>query len=295
MSPYEKVLAALKAAGSRRQGNNWQCKAHDDRVPSLSVNLASDGSGMVLMHCHAGCSLVEVTAAIGLTPADLFPNGHGQLALFPKSQYSPLGLDVIKKQPPSAHRTLQAAGALGRYVDRWGGRRKVESTRQMLCVVLETKHRKAVVEELGISNDSLRQDIRRWRKWGVAHACPGGLIAILVRDSECCPFCKALLVDHTHPQGALSMDHTAHPLALSMDHISRHELEATTPGFFKELDRVPWENRFPEGDGSPASLNEKNGSSRAIGNMGNLELERKRRRDLTRLEEWAEKERAADG
>jgi hypothetical protein len=99
---YERVIAALKAAGSRRRGNNWQCKAHDDRVPSLSVNLAADGSGWVLMFCHAGCSLVEITAAIGLTPADLFPgNGH-QLALFPKSRYSPIGIDVIRKTPSSA-------------------------------------------------------------------------------------------------------------------------------------------------------------------------------------------------
>src|SRR5262245_59137730 len=119
MSPYELVISRLKAAGSRRQGKNWQCKAHDDQHPSLSVSLATDGSGMVLMNCHAGCTIYEVTAAIVLTPADLFPNGHGQTALFPKSQYSPIGIDVIRWTPPSAHRTLQVAAALGRYVDRW--------------------------------------------------------------------------------------------------------------------------------------------------------------------------------
>jgi hypothetical protein len=167
MSRYEDVIARLKARGSRRIGNNWQCQAHNDRNPSLSVNEAEDGSGTVLMWCHAGCPLVEVTAAIGLTPADLFPNGHGQLELFPKSRYSPIGIDVIRKTPPSAHRTLQVAAALGRYVDRWGGRRHVDSTKQMLCVVLERKHRKAVREYLEISDTGLRNDIMRWREWAL--------------------------------------------------------------------------------------------------------------------------------
>jgi hypothetical protein len=250
MSPYERVVAALKAAGSRRQGNNWQCQSHDDRVPSLSVNLAADDSGTVLMHCHAGCTLVEATGAIGLTPADLFA-GNGQMALFPKSRYSPIGLDVIAKTPPSAHRTLHVAGALGRYVDRWGGRRHVENTKQMLCVVLERKHRKAVRDYLELSPSGLWNDIKRWCEWGVAHECSTGLLTILVRDSESCPFCKSSLVGEDHPPESSSVGEVEPPQVHPVGDGSRHESKATHRGFFKELDRDAWENRYPEGDGAP--------------------------------------------
>lgn len=253
VSPYERVIAALKAAGSRRHGNNWQCKAHDDEHPSLSVNLAADGSGWVLMNCHAGCTLVETTAALGLTPADLFPNGRGQLELFPKSRYSPIGIDVIRKTPPSAHRTLHVAGALGRYVDRWGGRGKVESTKQMLCVILEARHRKAVRDFLELSPTGLRNDIMRWREWGVAHDCSTGLLTILVRDSEDCPFCKASLVGDASPVKASSVGDGRDPQASSVGDDCRHESEATHPGFFKGLEgtQLDWKDRYPEGDGSP--------------------------------------------
>jgi hypothetical protein len=248
---YERVIAALKAAGSRRRGNNWQCKAHDDRVPSLSVNLAEDGSGWVLMHCHAGCTIQETTGAIGLTPADLIPNGHQQMALFAKSRYSPIGIDVIRKTPPSAHRTLHVAGAIGRYVDRWGGRTHVENTKQMLCVVLEKQHRKAVRDYLGLSPTGLRNHIAQWRKWGVAHDCSTSLLVILVRDSDSCPLCKSSLVDDAQPAKASSISDGKDPQASSISDGSRHESKATTPGFFKELDRDSWENRYPEGDGAP--------------------------------------------
>ena len=248
---YERVIAALKAAGSRRRGNNWQCKAHDDRVPSLSVNLALDGSGWVLMHCHAGCTLVETTAAIGLTPADLIPNGHRQLALFPKSRYSPIGIDVIRKTPPSAHRTLHVAAALGRYVDRWGGRTYVENTKQMLCVVLEAKHRKAVKDYLELSTTGLSNDIKRWREWGVAHDCSRGLLTILVRDSKDCPLCKSSLVGKQPLEEASSVGEQPPPEYSPDGDDSRHEPKATHSGFFKELDMDSWKNRYPEGDGSP--------------------------------------------
>jgi hypothetical protein len=45
------------------------CPAHEDRNPSLSV---SEKNRRILLHCHAGCSPQSVTAALGLTMADLF-------------------------------------------------------------------------------------------------------------------------------------------------------------------------------------------------------------------------------
>jgi hypothetical protein len=79
-------------------------------------------------------------------------------------------------------------------VDRWGGRTHVENTKQMLCVVLDGKQRKAVRDFLGLSPSGLRNDIKRCREWGVGHACSTELVTILVRDSEDCPLCKASLV-----------------------------------------------------------------------------------------------------
>lgn len=48
------------------------CPSHDDRKGrSLAVSLGRHGG--VLMHCFAGCSIHEITAAIDLNPSDLFP------------------------------------------------------------------------------------------------------------------------------------------------------------------------------------------------------------------------------
>lgn len=48
-----------------------RCPAHEDRGPSLSIRETDDGR--TLAHCHAGCSVEDVLAAVGLTFADLFP------------------------------------------------------------------------------------------------------------------------------------------------------------------------------------------------------------------------------
>jgi putative DNA primase/helicase len=74
VTPAERVRAALEAAGSRRQGRDWQCPAHDDRQASLSV--AEGRDGRVVLHCHAGCRTEDVIATLGLGWADLFPEGR---------------------------------------------------------------------------------------------------------------------------------------------------------------------------------------------------------------------------
>lgn len=45
------------------------CPAHDDRSPSLSIKQTDD---RLLVHCFAGCPASDVTAAVGLSLADLF-------------------------------------------------------------------------------------------------------------------------------------------------------------------------------------------------------------------------------
>jgi hypothetical protein len=66
---YRRVTTALEAHGSKHRGGSWQCPAHDDRFPSLSVR---QGDDRVLVHCHAGCSAEAICAALGLSLADLF-------------------------------------------------------------------------------------------------------------------------------------------------------------------------------------------------------------------------------
>jgi len=69
MSALARVEDALREHGCRREGTDWQCPAHEDRSPSLSV---AKGDGCVLIHCHAGCATADVLEALGLSAADLF-------------------------------------------------------------------------------------------------------------------------------------------------------------------------------------------------------------------------------
>lgn len=71
MTARTRVLDALSGSGSRGRGNAWQCPAHEDRAPSLSVGHRKDGKG-VLLNCHAGCAPEDVVTALGLTMQDLF-------------------------------------------------------------------------------------------------------------------------------------------------------------------------------------------------------------------------------
>lgn len=69
MSAYGIVTDALQQHGSKGRGAAWQCVAHEDRSPSLSVTKGREG---VLLNCHAGCATEDVVSALGLTMADLF-------------------------------------------------------------------------------------------------------------------------------------------------------------------------------------------------------------------------------
>jgi hypothetical protein len=77
--PLRAVWDALEAAGCDPKGDPWKftalCPGHDDSDPSLSVTEGADQR--VLLHCFAGCDTGrKVLPALGLTWADLFPDGH---------------------------------------------------------------------------------------------------------------------------------------------------------------------------------------------------------------------------
>jgi putative DNA primase/helicase len=74
------LLERLQAV--RRNGSGWiaRCPAHEDRNPSLSVN---EKDAKLLLHCHAGCTVESICAALSLTVSDLFtdpPNSTPRIA-----------------------------------------------------------------------------------------------------------------------------------------------------------------------------------------------------------------------
>jgi hypothetical protein len=76
----ENLLSRLRKVKKTGQGR-WLacCPAHDDRSPSLSVKLESDGR--ILIHDFAGCSVEEILDSVGLTFDELFPErlmDHGK-------------------------------------------------------------------------------------------------------------------------------------------------------------------------------------------------------------------------
>ena len=70
-NPFQLLRDRLDAAGCRPKGTSARCPAHEDRNASLSFNKGAEERALV--HCHAGCELHDVLAALNLTTSDLFP------------------------------------------------------------------------------------------------------------------------------------------------------------------------------------------------------------------------------
>lgn len=62
---------------AKTSNGHWiaRCPAHDDREPSLQISEGADGR--VLLKCFAGCSVDEITQALGIATRDLFPLKEG--------------------------------------------------------------------------------------------------------------------------------------------------------------------------------------------------------------------------
>jgi hypothetical protein len=67
------LLSRLEAVRQSPGKQQWtaRCPAHPDRHPSLAISEKEDGR--VLVFCRAGCSAVDILAAVGLEFSDLFP------------------------------------------------------------------------------------------------------------------------------------------------------------------------------------------------------------------------------
>lgn len=100
----DEVLGRLQ--GVRRLGATKAqalCPAHDDREPSLSIDVGENGC--VLMCCHAGCTLDDVLAAAELTKKDLFsterPTAGDDIAYDYVDEKSTLISQVVRKPDKS--------------------------------------------------------------------------------------------------------------------------------------------------------------------------------------------------
>ncbi|MCV7173077.1 AAA family ATPase [Mycobacterium manitobense] len=100
---YERLTAALRDQGRvvRETGDGKamaQCPAHDDRNPSLSIAPRRDGKGVVV-HCHAGCDIGAVTAAVGLQLRDLFDDDRMRAVYADTGTYAYPGGREVHRRP----------------------------------------------------------------------------------------------------------------------------------------------------------------------------------------------------
>jgi len=100
MTAYRWFVGYLAASGSRRAGKHWQCPAHEDASPSLSV--AEGNDGMVLVHCFAGCTTQKVLWSLGL----------GVGLLFEPHPYPPEAVLARQAKPP-IYPLMKARGGSG--------------------------------------------------------------------------------------------------------------------------------------------------------------------------------------
>jgi hypothetical protein len=66
----DELLGRLTVVRRTTSGAMAMCPAHDDQQASLSVGEGCDGR--VLLFCHAGCTIHDVVASLGLELSDLF-------------------------------------------------------------------------------------------------------------------------------------------------------------------------------------------------------------------------------
>ena len=92
---YFKARGKVSNFNSKKNSFITQCPAHDDKNPSLSVGLriqVADRKNLVLLYCHAGCSIEQITNALGINKYALFAARQGFTTYDPFSK-KPLRLN----------------------------------------------------------------------------------------------------------------------------------------------------------------------------------------------------------
>jgi hypothetical protein len=114
--PVEIVLERLERV--RRSGRGWtaRCPSHEDKSPSLSIHEGRDGRA--LLCCHAGCSTLEITRALGLEMRELFERDGDWVPRsprpLPKPVVLPRSVAEILVESSRFARHLEAAKLLAR-------------------------------------------------------------------------------------------------------------------------------------------------------------------------------------
>jgi hypothetical protein len=130
----------------RRSGRGWisRCPAHADRSPSLSISEGDDGR--VLLRCFSGCTVDEITAALGLSLRDLFPGDKplaGTLRETKRRREAGQRIDQAESQKAALFRESQAA---------------IEAARGIDAAALADDGRDLVMDQIGDAYAILREE-----------------------------------------------------------------------------------------------------------------------------------------
>jgi len=131
-------LDAVKAKGP----NKWsaKCPAHADKSPSLSIREGDDGR--LLVHCFAGCSIDEITSALGMRVSDLFTDARApeDKRRMPRSARIDRGALAFRYEMAALDRRLRAEHVLTatRNCD---SAALTDETRERLMLAVESAYR----------------------------------------------------------------------------------------------------------------------------------------------------------
>jgi hypothetical protein len=135
----------------------------------LSLREAADGR--VLLHCHAGCNVAAITAALGIAISDLFPSGNGkrriQVATYDYVNEAGELLFQVVRFEPKTFRQRRPDGQ-GGWVWNLG-----ESTRRVLYRLPEILESVKTGQTIYVVEGE--KDVASLVGWGLAATCnPGG-------------------------------------------------------------------------------------------------------------------------
>lgn len=173
--PLAAVLAQLKGVKRQAKGYMAKCPAHEDRTPSLSVAVGSDGR--VLLHCHAGCTTEAIAKALRLEVRDLFPAtadaaeiwtpGGQAVAVYPYADEGGVVLfEVIRTADKQFRQRVPDPTAASGY--RW----KLDGTRRVLFHLPQLLAAVAAGKTVYIAEGE--KDVMALERAGVAATCNSG-------------------------------------------------------------------------------------------------------------------------
>jgi hypothetical protein len=237
-------MAALKHGGFLKGGKPTcpTCPPRKRRGFDVTEATTATGRPTVLANCFRGCDLPEIVVALGLDMADLFGGGQQEM-LFKTDRYCRITTEGWKALPKSSARTFGIAASIGYY----------PSTRSPFTLLRSPGQWEAVWREAEITERQLRWQVDVWVQRNMAHRCESrGVLALYRGPLERCPNCgrssQGPSTTRKYAQNGSNITVRRH------DSDTTHEKEEMSPfggSNITDQNEVPWQNRFPVGDGSP--------------------------------------------